>query len=82
MAEKRKLSVRMSHEEAWAMVRDAHDEEFTPPVQLVERAILVVAELAKSALIPRCGWLLAALHTPEEPRCRMHGSLPGTASWP
>ena len=39
--------------------------------QLVKNAIFTVVELAKPALIPRCNWLQAALHTPEEPRSRI-----------
>ena len=39
--------------------------------QHVERAIFVVAELPKPALIPCCSWLWAALHIPEEPGSRL-----------
>ena len=38
--------------------------------QRVESAILVVASLAKSALLPRHPWLLAALQSPAEPWSR------------
>ena len=45
--------------------------EVTAATQHVETAIFVAAGLAESALLPRCAWLRAALHSPEEPRSRL-----------